>query len=196
MRQTLKKPKKENNMKVFKMILFFIPICCLLLINPAAAHEHEMGSNDDVDLSRSANNAPLHITMEELHRLGGLPPGWKFTMPIGDPWEGRQVFIKMQCFSCHAIQGEQFPFDQKDAKPGPNLTGMGSHHPAEYFAESILEPNEIIITGPGFTGPDGLSIMPSYRDTLTLQQWVDLVAYLKSLTGPEMEENMRMEPKD
>jgi hypothetical protein len=67
----------------------------------------------------------------------------------------------MQCFSCHAIQGGQFPLDQKDAKPGPNLTGMGSHHSAEYFAESILEPNEIIIIGPGFTGPDDLSIMPS-----------------------------------
>jgi hypothetical protein len=38
--------------------------------------------------------------------------------------------------------------------------------------------------------------MPSYRDTLTLQQWVDLVAYLKSLIGPEVEENMQMEPKD
>jgi mono/diheme cytochrome c family protein len=196
MRQTWKKPKKENNMKFIKKILFFIPICCLLLINSAAAHEHAMDVPENVDLSSSANNEPLHISMKELHRLGGLPPGWKFTMPAGDAEEGRQVFIKMQCFSCHVVQGEPFSVDQKDAKPGPNLTGMGSHHPPEYFAESILEPNEIIITGPGFTGPDGLSIMPSYRDTLTLQQWVDLVAYLKSLTGEEMEEDMQMEPKD
>ena len=178
-------------MKVIKRILFFIPICFFLLINPVAAHEHEMGANDNVDLSGAAKDEPLHITMKELHRLGGLPPGWKFTMPAGDAQEGRQVFIKMQCFSCHVIQGEQFPDNQVGNRPGPNLTGMGTHHPSEYFAESILEPNEIIIIGPGFTGPDGLSIMPSYRDTLTLQQWVDLVAYLKSLTGEEMGEDMQ-----
>lgn len=184
-------------MKVIKRILFFIPICFLLLLNLASAHEHEMeDAPDNVDHSSSVNSEPLHITMMELHKLGGLPPGWKFTMPAGDAQEGRQVFIKMQCSSCHVIQGESFFVNQKDVKPGPNLTGMGSHHPSEYFAESILEPNEIIITGPGFTGPDGLSIMPSYRDTLTLQEWVNLVAYLKSLTGPEMEENMQMEPKD
>jgi mono/diheme cytochrome c family protein len=176
-------------MKVIKRILVFIPLCILLLFNPAAAHE--MGASDNVDRSGRANSEPLHITMMELHRLGGLPPGWKFTMPAGDAQEGRQVFIKMQCFSCHVIQGEIFSDNQKDTRPGPNLTGMGSHHPAEYFAESILEPNEIIIIGPGFTGPDNLSIMPSYRDALTLQQWVDLVAYLKSLTGNEMEEDMQ-----
>lgn len=35
----------------------------------------------------------------------------------------------------------------------------------------------------GYTGEDGLSIMPSYADLLTLQEWIDLVAYLKSLNG-------------
>ncbi len=182
-------------MKVINWILFFIPIFCLFLLNPAAAHE--TGAPDNVALTGSANSEPLHITMKELHRLGGLPPRWKFTMPAGDAQVGRQVFIRMQCFSCHVVQGEPFSDNQKDTGPGPNLTGMGSHHPAEYFAESILEPNAIIIIGPGFTGPDGLSIMPSYRDALTLQQWVDLVAYLKSLTGNEMGSDMQeMDHKD
>ena len=182
-------------MKAVKKILIFIPICFLLLLNQATAHE--MGAPDNTGLSRSANSEPLHITMKELHKLGGLPPGWKFTMPAGDAQVGRQVFIKMECFSCHVVQGEMFPDNQTGVKSGPNLTGMGSHHPAEYFAESILEPNAIIIIGPGFTGPDGLSIMPSYRDILTLQQWVDLVAYLKSLTGNEMGSDMQeMDHKD
>ena len=39
---------------------------------------------------------------------------------------------------------------------------MGSHHPAEYFAESILNPNRVIVQGAGYTGEDGLSKMPSY----------------------------------
>ena len=182
-------------MKVIIRTLSLIPICCLLLLSQATAHE--MSASDNVDHSSTVNSEPLHITMMELHKLGGVPPGWKFTMPAGDAQVGRDVYIKMQCFSCHEVHGEQFPSDQKNTKPGPNLTGMGGHHPPEYLAESILEPNAVIITGPGYTGPDGLSIMPSYRDTLTLQEWTDLVAYLKSLTGDEMGEDMQeMNHKD
>jgi mono/diheme cytochrome c family protein len=66
---------------------------------------------------------------------------------------------------------------------GPDLSGMGSHHPAEYFAESIINPNRVIVQGSGYTGADGLSKMPSYGDTMTLQQLVDVAAYLKSLRG-------------
>jgi mono/diheme cytochrome c family protein len=60
---------------------------------------------------------------------------------------------------------------------------MGSHHPAEYFAESIVNPNRVIVQGTGYTGPDGLSKMPDYGDTMTARQLVDVVAYLKSLKG-------------
>ena len=63
---------------------------------------------------------------------------------------------------------------------------MGAHHPAEYFAESVVNPNRVIVLGTGYTGADGLSKMPSYADTMTLRQLVDLVAYLKSLTTGEM----------
>jgi hypothetical protein len=60
---------------------------------------------------------------------------------------------------------------------------MGPHHPAEYFAEAILNPNAVIVTGPGYTGSDGLSIMPDYRESLTVVELIDLVAYMKSLGG-------------
>ncbi len=124
------------------------------------------------------------VTMEELHRLGGVPQGWKFALPAGDAEKGRQVFGDLECYKCHAIQGEKFPQAGADAKNvGPELTGMGSHHPAEYFAESILSPNAVILEGPGYTGPDGKSIMPSYADSLSVTQLVDLVAFPKSLTA-------------
>jgi hypothetical protein len=63
---------------------------------------------------------------------------------------------------------------------------MGAHHPAEYFAESIVNPNRVIVKGPEYTGSDGLSKMPSYADSMTLKQLVDVVAYLKSLKSGEM----------
>jgi mono/diheme cytochrome c family protein len=128
--------------------------------------------------------APIRTTMEALHASGGVPRGWKFRMPSGDAEAGRKAFIALECFACHRVEGEPFPRESKTPKrAGPDLTGMGGHHPAEYFAESIVSPNRIIIEGPGYTGSDGLSTMPTYADTMTVRQLVDLVAYLRSLKG-------------
>ncbi len=129
---------------------------------------------------------PIRITMEELHRQGGIPPGWQFLMPPGDPQKGKKVYIAMECFTCHEIKGQHFPgAGKKPGDVGPELTGMGQHHPVEYLAEAIMNPNRVIIEGPGYTGPDGLSKMPDYNDSLTVRQLIDLVAYLKSLTPPK-----------
>jgi hypothetical protein len=124
----------------------------------------------------------VRVTSEDLHRGGGVPPGWKFTVPPGDPDKGKQVFAALECYSCHEVTGADFPAKATD-RSGPDLTRMGAHHPAEYFAESLLDPDAVIIDAPGFYDENGRSTMPSYNDSLTLEQWVNLVAYLKSLTG-------------
>jgi mono/diheme cytochrome c family protein len=130
--------------------------------------------------------APRRYTMEELHRSGGVPRGWKFTRPAGDVAKGRGFFREFECYECHAIKGESFPPAGGDNKSaGPELTGMGTQHPAGYFAESILAPDAVLVDGPGLIGPDGRSIMPSFADSLGVTQLVDLVAFLKSLTGAE-----------
>ena len=127
---------------------------------------------------------PAPISMDELHRSGGVPRGWKFTLPPGDPKTGRELFAKLECNKCHEVKPD-FPKTGGAGDVGPELTGMGAHHPAEYFAQSIVDPNAVILAGPGFTGPDGRSIMPDYRDSLTFVELVDLVAYIKSLGGGE-----------
>jgi hypothetical protein len=118
------------------------------------------------------------ITMMDLHRTGGIPPSWRFTVPPGDAEAGRRAFLDLGCGSCHRVPGETS--SASDERTGPDLTGMGSHHPAEYFAESILTPDAVIVDGPGWVGTDGRSTMPAYPD-VTLRQLADLVAYLKSL---------------
>ena len=129
-------------------------------------------------------SAPGAITMEELHRSGGTPRGWKFTLPAGgDAARGRQLFAELECYKCHAIQGAGFPPSGGDGKTGPELTGMGGHHPAEYFAEAIIAPNNVRVAGPGWLGPDGRSIMPSYVDALSVTQLLDLVAFIQSQSG-------------
>ena len=131
---------------------------------------------------QKVSKASVRITMEELHKHGGVPPGWSFTIPDGDQKKGREVFAKLECYKCNEVKGEQFPHAPRgpDAT-GPELSGMGGRHPAEYLAESILNPNAVIVIGQGYTGPDGLSIMPDYRESLTASELIDLVAYLKSL---------------
>lgn len=128
-----------------------------------------------------SGRAAAPISMDDLHRQGGVPRGWKFTLPAGDPKAGREAFAKFECNKCHEVKPD-FPRGERDAGDvGPALTGMGSHHPAEYFAQSIIDPNAVVLAGEGFVGADGRSVMPDYRDSLTFTELVDLVAYLKSL---------------
>jgi mono/diheme cytochrome c family protein len=166
-------------MRLIRRISAMVLLGTLLSASPTTGHQHAAHEATQTD---GKGKGPVRITEEELHRHGGTLPGWRFTLPAGDPQAGRAVFVKLECYSCHRVQGERFPSGAGESRPGPDLTGMGGRHPAEYLGETILNPNAVIITGPGYTGQDGLSIMPSYADLLTLKEWVDLVAYLKSLT--------------
>lgn len=139
-----------------------------------------------------------HATMDELHRHGGVPAGWRFTLPAGDAQAGKEVFRRFECDSCHTAGPD---FSTPRAEPGhagPDLTGMGPHHPTEYFAESIIAPNAVIVDGPGYTGPDGRSIMPDFRDSMTVADLVNVVAYLRSLGSAPADghDHMTMEMDD
>jgi hypothetical protein len=153
----------------------------LALATATAAQHAGHGTAPPPTAEQPKSSAP--ISMEELHRNGGVPRGWKFTLPAGDPKAGREIFAKLECNKCHEVKPD-FPRGERAAGDvGPELTGMGDHHPAEYFAQSIVDPNAVILAGPGFVGADGRSVMPDYRDSLTFTELVDLVTYLKSLRG-------------
>jgi mono/diheme cytochrome c family protein len=161
------------------MFILGLALACGLRAQQAGEHSHAAGS-----APHNVPKAPITITTEELHQLGGVPPGWQFRFPDGNPVAGRAVFAKLECYQCHTIQGESFPqVATPTGNAGPELTGMGDHHPVEYFAESILNPNAVIVMGPGYTDANGMSIMPDYRDTMTVAEFIDLLAYLQSLKG-------------
>jgi mono/diheme cytochrome c family protein len=120
------------------------------------------------------------------------PKAWRFTLPPGRVDAGRKVFGEFECFKCHAVQGEEFPAPKVDeGRDGPALAGMGGMHPAEYFAEVIMNPNASVAwrikhhktEKQSYIGADGRSKMPSYNGSMTIQQLIDVVAYLKSLTS-------------
>jgi mono/diheme cytochrome c family protein len=116
------------------------------------------------------------------HGAHGTPEGWKFSWPAGDPARGREVFVKLECYACHEVKGEKIPAPDP-GKVGPELSFMAPLHPAEYFAEAIINPSAVIEEGKGYRAPDGKSKMPSYNDVVTAQEVIDLVAYLKGLKG-------------
>lgn len=118
------------------------------------------------------------MSQPEMH---ATPEGWKFTLPKGDPSKGREVFAKLECYSCHEVKGEKFPRPSGGDKIGPELASMAGHHPAEFFAESIINPGAVVDKGRGYEAPDGSSKMPSYNDSMTVQDLVDLVAFLQAL---------------
>lgn len=178
------------------MLLVCAPVknvpCAVLLMAAALLHacgEHppERGPSRPGALRSSAE--PVRITMDMLHQAGGVPPGWRFTLPDGDVAAGRKAFVDSGCHSCHAVRGESFTTAGDASHVGPELTGMGSHHPAMYFVESILNPDAVLVEGPGYFGADGHSRMPTYPD-MTLAELADLVAYLRSLTDASGQEAM------
>jgi mono/diheme cytochrome c family protein len=116
------------------------------------------------------------------HGAHQTPEGWKFTWPTGDPVKGREVFVKLECYSCHEVTGETFPVPSEAV--GPELSMMAPLHDKEYFAEAIIHPNAVIQKGRGYEATDGSSKMPSYNDLLTVQELIDLVAYVKGLKPP------------
>ena len=126
----------------------------------------------------AASEEPRRVTMAELHASGGIPPGWLFSPPPGDAERGREVFARLGCPACHRV-GAGAP--SASTGVGPDLTDAGEHHPAGYLLESVINPNAVIVEGPGYTAADGRSIMPSYADRLTVPELLDLVAYLRTL---------------
>jgi mono/diheme cytochrome c family protein len=134
--------------------------------------------------AQSTAPAPGRAAVPVRPHVHATPKGWRFAWPKGDPTKGREVFQKLECYSCHEVRGEAFPAPTDGGRAGPELSVMGPLHPPEYFAESIINPAAVIERGRGYAAADGSSKMPSYRESLTVQETVDLVAYLRQLRPP------------
>ncbi|PWU22811.1 MAG: hypothetical protein C5B48_09685 [Candidatus Rokuibacteriota bacterium] len=185
-RRYLTVPKRVATVWIMKQTCHLLALVSLIflgepaLVPPAYGQGH---AGHGQATGPPAAPSSVRISMEALHAAGGVPPGWQFSVPPGDAAAGRQAFVDFKCYACHAVKGETFPLPPGEAATaGPDLTGMGGRHPVGYLAESILNPNAVLVDGPGYIGGDGRSIMPAYPD-MTLAQFINLVAYLQSQSG-------------
>lgn len=108
-----------------------------------------------------------------------IPKGWTFTLSKGDAKAGEETFMKMQCYSCHAIDlpSDSLPSDMGGV--GPKLVAGYALLPNEYLAESIIKAHEQV-AAPGYQIKEGVAGMGNYNDFLTVKELTDLVAFLKA----------------
>ena len=106
-----------------------------------------------------------------------------FRLPDGNAETGKQVFIEMQCHACHTVKGVALPTAQETGKAqfvlGGEVTRVKTYG---NLVTSVINPSHKL--APGFprneqTTTEG-SPMRIYNDVMTVQQLVDLVAFLQS----------------
>ena len=105
-----------------------------------------------------------------------------FRLPDGDENRGREAFLSLQCHSCHDVAGETLPaaVDRKEIivqLGGP----VGVVKTYGQLVSAIIFPSHKI-TGnlkKDQVTRDGESLMRDFNDTMTVQQLIDLVAFLQ-----------------
>ena len=100
-------------------------------------------------------------------------------LPKGDPAAGREAFIALGCPSCHNVAGEKDLPTRVSANPGPTLGSYQSQQEASRLGLSIFAPSHDL-TGTVRDKKADLSPMPDFSKTMSVQQFLDLIAYLQS----------------
>ena len=97
-----------------------------------------------------------------------------FFLPVGDVAAGRQAFVELKCYACHAVPDDpDMPPPDADVR-GPECGGELAGKSREYIADSIISPSHII------PPPEMESPMEDLRAEMSVKQLIDLVAFCSS----------------
>ena len=123
-----------------------------------------------------------------------------FSLPDGDAARGRAAFLELRCSSCHEVEGLELAYRNGLAHvtlggPTTRIKTNGE------LVSSIINPSHRI--APGYpeeqVAVNGASLMGAayLNDVMTVQQVIDLVAFLQStyeLTPPPVPTYWRVYP--
>ena len=106
-----------------------------------------------------------------------------FSLPDGDPDVGKTTFMELKCTACHTVSGVDFapPVEEPEVMValGGEVTRIKTYGE---LVTSIINPSHRLAKG--YAIPDilseGESKMANYNDVLTVDQLIDLVAFLQS----------------
>lgn len=106
-----------------------------------------------------------------------------FRLPDGDAVAGQAVFALLQCDGCHSVQGAEFPEAAQGGAMDIRLGGK-VHRVRSYgeLVTAIIHPSHNLAQGYPVeaVSVDGESVMNDFNDEMTVQQLIDLVAFLQS----------------
>lgn len=105
-----------------------------------------------------------------------------FRLPDGDAAVGKEVFVELRCHECHTVEGTELPAPEAE---GPVMVALGGEvsRIKTYgdLVTSIINPSHKL--APSYSreavSEDGHSLMKIYNEAMTVQQLVDLVAFLQ-----------------
>ncbi|HEX9783938.1 MAG TPA: c-type cytochrome [Opitutaceae bacterium] len=106
-----------------------------------------------------------------------------FALPDGDIEQGRAAFARLNCTSCHVIVGETFPEVPAGGMITIPLSGeVNRVRTYGQLVTSIVNPQHIVSSQyeDKYTDAEGRSLMPDFNKTMTVDEMVNLVAYLQS----------------
>ena len=108
-----------------------------------------------------------------------------FRLPDGDPVQGQQNFLALGCHGCHQVEGADLP---DPLTVGPVRVKLGGQttllRTYGELVTSVINPSHRIAPGlpiTEVTDGAGDSVMRNYNDVMTVQQLVDVVAFLQPL---------------
>ncbi len=104
-----------------------------------------------------------------------------FSLPEGNPMAGRETFLYMQCNQCHTVTDETLP-TVPGSEPFVELGGPVTR--VKTYGElvtSIINPSHKLAEGyaKDVVSVDGVSKMYVYNGYMTIQELIDLVAFLQ-----------------
>ena len=123
-----------------------------------------------------------------------------FSLPDGDPARGQQAFLDLRCNSCHEVEGLEIAYREGLARvtlggPTTRIKTNGE------LVSSIINPSHRI--APRYpedqvtVNGESLMSVAYLNDVMTVQQLIDLVAFLQStyeLTPPPVPTYWRVYP--
>lgn len=113
------------------------------------------------------------------------PPAGGISLPEGDADRGRETYRELHCYTCHAVEGEEFPPQGASPPTGVVLGETWDRRLSDdELVTAIINPSHEIapeyekarVTSLGDT-----SRMGNYADIMTVRQLVDLVAFLREV---------------
>lgn len=104
-----------------------------------------------------------------------------FKLPDGSVEQGLKDFVALRCHSCHVVVGLELP---EPEIRGPVLVKLGGKvgriQTYGQLVTSIINPSHRLAGAyPEAVSQDGRSLMRVYNEVMTVQQLIDLVAFLQ-----------------